>query len=157
MTDWVKIKAEYLKGNTTLKELSDKYGVSFSHIQKVSANEKWTDLKKKKGRIAEEKIVEAIASKEVRKVDKLQDCADLLLDRISQGLRDGTLGVMSGRGLRDISGALKDIREIKGIKSEADMREQEARINKLIKDTQEEKKDSTIVVEFKGGIDDYAD
>ena len=50
MDKWKRIKAEYAAGGISLRELSDKYGVSFSTIQKRSMEEKWGNLRKKSSR-----------------------------------------------------------------------------------------------------------
>ncbi len=52
-------------------------------------------------------------------------------------------------GLRQLSAVLKDLREIGIFRSELDKKEQEARINKLQKDTEKEQKDTTINVQIK--------
>ena len=49
-------------------------------------------------------------------------------------------------GLKQLSSILRDLREIGIFRSELDKREQEARIDKLRKDVEEEQKDTTITV-----------
>jgi uncharacterized protein YjcR len=115
------------------RKLADKYGVSFSTIQKVGAKEKWTDLRKKSSRKADEKIVESVASREAKRVDGIQTVADMLLEKIKEGVMNGTL-IVDTQSIRHITSSLKDLRDIKGYKSELDMQEQLARIEKLRKD-----------------------
>ncbi len=150
--DWKRIKAEYIAGGVSLRRLSEKYGVSFSTIQKKSMEEKWSILRKKRGRKAEEKIIEAVVSKEVEKATNIADVADKLLDKITEVLG----GVTTTQDIRHLTSALKDIREIKGVKSEADMREQEARIAKLQREAQEEQKDNEITVTIEGDLELYS-
>lgn len=157
MADFKKIKSAYIRGGVSLRELSEKYGVSFSTLQKYAAKEKWTDLRKISGIKRDEKIAESVAEREAAKVDKIQTCADLLLDKIVKGLENDEL-VVTGRSLRDISGALRDIRDIKGIKTDLDIKEQEARIEKLRKDAQVEQIDKEItVVMISDDPSEYAD
>ena len=134
--DWKRIKAEYCAGGISLRRLSEKYGVSFSTIQKKSMEEKWGDLRKKIGRKSEEKIVDAVVSKEVKKATDIVDVADKLLEKISDMLNRDT-STYNTQNIKNLTSALKDIKEIKGFKSEADQREQEARIAKLQKESQE--------------------
>ena len=47
--DWLKIKSEYVSGNVSYRELSEKYGVSQSVIRKRAAAEKWTGTKRNNG------------------------------------------------------------------------------------------------------------
>ena len=154
MPDWKKIKAEYIRG-VSYRKLADKYGVSFSSIQKRGAKEKWTDLRKMSSRKSDEKIVESVASQEARRVDGIQTVADMLLEKIKEGVADGSL-IIDSQSIRQITASIKDLREIKGYKSELDMQEQLARIEKLRKDaqTEEESKDIRVVIE--NSLDDYA-
>lgn len=150
--DWKRIKAEYIAGGVSLRRLSEKYGVSFSTIQKKSMEEKWSILRKKGRRKAEEKIIEAVVSKEVEKATNIADVADRLLEKITEVLE----GVTTTQDIRHLTSALKDIREIKGVKSEADMREQEARIAKLQREAQEEQRDNEITVTIEGDLELYS-
>ena len=134
MPDWKKIKAEYIRGGTSYRKLAETYSVSFSTLRKIAAKEKWTDLRNKAESRRDTKIIESIASREAKKEDMFQTISDKLLKLISDGIDDGSI-TFPGRGIRDITGALKDLREIKGIKSDLDMQEQIARIEKLRNDT----------------------
>ena len=138
MDKWKRIKAEYAAGGISLRELSDKYGVSFSTIQKRSMEEKWGNLRKKSRRRAEEKLVDSLAEKEAKRAIDIVDVADKLLGKISELLEEG---VYNTQNIKNLTSALKDLKEIKGFKSEADMREQEARIAKLQREA--EKEDNT--------------
>ena len=149
---WQKIKAEYVAGGVSLRKLSEKYGVSFSTIQKKSMEEKWGDLRKKSGRKTEEKIIEAVSSKEADKATNIIDVADKLIVKICDMLDSD---VTNAQAIKSLTSALKDLKEIKGYKSEADMREQEARIAKLQKEAQEEVHDTEIKVTFEGDLDIY--
>lgn len=132
MPDWKKIKAEYIRG-VSYRKLADEYRVSFSTIQKVGAKEKWTDLRKKSRRKTDEKIVESVSSQESKKAVSINSVADTLLKKIEEGINNG-LYVVDAQSTRQIVSALKDLRDIKGIKSELDMKEQIARIEKLNRD-----------------------
>lgn len=59
-------------------------------------------------------------------------------------------------GLRQLSAVLKDLKEIGIFRSELDRREQEARINKLRKDAEDEQTDDTIEVTFGEDVEGYA-
>ena len=158
MADWKKIKAEYVRDTSaSLRSLAEKHGVSFSSIQKKSASEKWTDLRKKSCKKAEEKIVESAATAQAKQADKVQMVADMLLDMIIDTIQGGIIDISAKRGFRDITGALKDIREIKGYKSDLDLQEQMARIEKLRKEAQEESQESKdIKVIISGDLENYA-
>lgn len=145
--DWKQIKAAYIAGGISLRELADKHGVSFSTIQKKSMEEKWGELRKKSRRKTEEKIIDSVSSKEAKKAIGVIEVADKLLSRISELADKSTEG-----NIKTLTSALKDIRDIKGVKSDADIREQEARIKKLEKEAEKtDDVDAEIEVVFNAG------
>jgi flagellar motility protein MotE (MotC chaperone) len=54
--------------------------------------------------------------------------------------------------LKDMATTMKYLKECKGVKSEADIREQDARIKKLEKEIEAEAKDTTVIVQFEEDI-----
>ena len=62
---------------------------------------------------------------------KINEVADKLLDKILSMMDAEGLGT---QGLKHLTSALKDIKEVKGIKSDIDLKEQNARIDKLRKE-----------------------
>lgn len=155
MPDWKKVKAEYIRGGVSYRKLAEKYGVSFSTLRKVASKEKWTDLRNKAGTKRDSKIVESVASQEARRVDSIQTVADLLLQKIKDGVEDGTL-IVDSQSIRQITASIKDLRDIKGMKSELDMQEQMARIEKLRKEATMDQESNDIRVVIEGLLDDYA-
>jgi transposase-like protein len=155
-TDWNKIKAEYIQGGISYRKLAQKYGVSFSSISRRMRDEKWTDLREQSEIKANAKIVQSVADKKAKRVDKIEQAADLLLDMIVQGIRDGSLNLTTKNSMCDITGALRDIREIKGMKSDLDIQEQKARIEKLRREAREEEQSKDIRVVIGSELEDYS-
>lgn len=153
--DWKHIKAEYIAGETSLRSLSEKYEVSFSTIQKKSMEEKWVELRKKRRRKAEEKIIEAVSTKEAKRGANIVDVADKLLGKIAEML-DMNVDAYNTQNIKNLTSALKDLKEIKGFKSEADMREQEARIKKLQMEAEGTNADTEIKVTIEGDLEKYS-
>lgn len=58
--------------------------------------------------------------------------------------------------LKEMATAMKYLKDCKGVRCEADIREQEARIAKLQKEAQEEEKDNEIKVTIEGDLDIYS-
>lgn len=139
---WKKIKAEYIAGGTSYRKLAEKYNVSFSTLRKVAAKEKWTDLRNKASTKADTKLVDTVSDLEADRATSIIYVADKLLDKISSMIDT----VKNTQDIKHISSALKDIKDIKGFKTDADRREQEARISKLQKDA--EKVDDSDVTEI---------
>lgn len=154
--DWKHIKAVYIAGGTSLRELAEKYEVSFSTIQKKSMEEKWGELRKKSRRKAEEKLIDTVSSKEAARGANIVDVADKLLGKISEML-DKDVNAYNTQHIKNLTSALKDLKDIKGFKSEADMREQEARIAKLQKEAQEEdNRETEFKVTLVGDLEEYS-
>ena len=152
MVDWTKIRAEYISGGTSYRKLAEKYGVSFNTLKTHAVEEQWYKLRQQKDKRTTTKIIEAVSAKEARKADKIIDAADRLIDRIFEILPM----VENPTGLRDLTTALKNLRDIKGIKSDADMREQEARIRNLEKQAQHEEESKDIVITIASDAEDYS-
>lgn len=77
-TDWTKIKNEYVNGGCTYQSLADKYGVSFSMIEKRGRREKWRELKAKQG----EKISEKVREKTAEKIAETESDVAAIMSRI---------------------------------------------------------------------------
>lgn len=126
--DYSKLKREYLRGNISYRELAKKYDVPFGTLRKVAAKEQWAQLRTQARTKADTKIIDAISDKEAERAVDIIDVADKLLGKITE-LMDTM--VIDTQSFKQLTSALKDLKEIKGYKSDADMREQEARIKKL--------------------------
>ena len=150
--DWNQIKAEYIAGGTSYRKLAEKYKVSFNTLKDIAVQEKWYGLKNKAHNDATTKMVNSVAKDIAKKSVKINDVADKLLDKISELLDEFDLDTQS---IKHLTSSLKDIKDIKGLKSDIDLREQEARINKLRKDAEEEQQDKTIKVTFNDELDKY--
>ena len=77
---WPKIKAEWLKGDITQRELAQKYGVKLKTIQNRASNEGW---KKEKGKIrekTEELLRDRVTRARVNRLEKLITANEALLD-----------------------------------------------------------------------------
>lgn len=144
--DYSKLKKEYLRSDISQRDLAQKYDVSYGTLRKVAAKEQWTELRNRARTKADEKFIDAISDKEAQKAVDIVSVADKLLGKISEMLEEG---VYNTQNIKNLTSALKDLKEIKGFKSEADIREQEARIAKLLKDTEgASETDTTVVIRF---------
>lgn len=151
--DWKQIKAEYIAGGTSYRKLAEKHGVSFNTLKTRAKEEQWYKLRQQKDHKATIKMVETISDKEAQRAVDIIDVADKLLGKISELMDAVPLDTQS---MKHLTSALKDLKDIKGYKSAMDLKEQEARINKLIKDAERED-DTTneIEVVFKAGEEEW--
>ena len=147
--DWKRIKAEYIAGGTSYRKLAEKYGVSFNTLKTHAVEEQWYKLRQQKDKKTTTKIVETISDKEAEKAVNIIDVANKLLGKISELMDNMPLDTQS---MKHLTSALKDLKDIKGYKSEADMREQEARIAKLQREAErDDDAVNEIEVVFKAG------
>jgi uncharacterized protein YjcR len=146
MADWQAIKTEYITTQTSYRKLAEKYGVSRVQIGNVGRDEKWVELRRQHLDNTVTKTVAAVENAQVNRAKKMQSVADKLLLKI-EALVDRP-GMMP-KDIRSLVAAVKDLKEIQGVKSELDEKEQRARIANLEK--QAEKEDGsnapTLVVE----------
>lgn len=150
--DWNIIKAEYIAGGTSYRKLAKKYNVSLTTLQRISAKENWIGLRQQAEIKTETKIVEKVSSTKAKTDIKINEVADKLLDKIAEIIECVDTPV----GIKDISTAIKNIKDIKGCKSDADIREQEARIKKLEKEAEKEEKDTEIKIVIGDDAEDFS-
>lgn len=131
--DYSEIKAEYIAGGIGIKKLAEKHGVPYGTLRRVVERGRWKDLRAKCEQKIDNEIVKGVSKNQARVARKIKGIADKLLIRIENALDNAdSIGPQSAK---DYATALKRIQEIDGIKSELDVREQEARIKRLESDT----------------------
>ena len=150
--DWKRIKAEYIAGGTSYRKLAEKYGVSFNTLKTRAKEEQWYNLRQQKEHKTTTKIVESLSDKDAENAVDIIDVADKLLKKIEDIIDK----VDFPTGIKDISTALKNIKDIKGVKSDADMREQEARIRNLEKQAEKDDESKDIVVQIGSDAEEYS-
>lgn len=156
--DWSKLKAEYIAGGTSYRKLAKKYekdGVTFDNLKNVAVKEGWAKLREQAKNKATTKMVNSVAKDIAKNSIKINDVADKLLDKIADLLDVSEF--VDSQVIKQCTSALKDIKDIKGIKSDIDLREQEARIDKLRKDAMADEEDTDVVVTMGEEADKYAD
>lgn len=156
MTDWKKIKSEYIRGGISYRKLAEKYNVSPTTLYRKMKSENWVQKREQTESKVEAKIAEAVVKKEVDKIDRVQNIADILLSKIEYGIASGDL-IKTSKDLRAVTASIKDIRDIKGIRTDLEIEEQKARIAKLRKEAKEEEQDKTITVVMADGLDLYSE
>ena len=134
--DWEKIKAEYIAGGTSYRKLAEKYDVSFSTLRKVAAKEHWSELRNNVGAKRDTELVNVLGVSTAQIDKKYFDLVDKLFDKAGEVIED--TAIWNAVTLKEMATAMKYLKECKGVKSEADMREQEARIAKLRRDAERE-------------------
>ena len=155
--DWKKIKTEYITTDTSYRKLAQKYGVGASTLYARASKEKWVEAKEQHRSKTIAKTLNAVSSAQANRAARLQTVADKLLGKVENLLEEHEELLVDTQALRHISATLKDIKEIQMIRSDSDMREQEARIRNLQRQAEsgDEDKDRKIVVSIDGGDDSW--
>lgn len=153
--DWNELKTEYITTDTSYRKLAEKYGVSRGQIQRRATDENWPDLKSQFDTKTVSDAVNAVSKKFTARAKRLQDVTDKLLDKIELTI-ENIDGFKSSRAVKDVSDALKNVKDIMMVKSDLDTREQEARIKNLQRQAESEDDDNEIRVVITGKAKDYA-
>ena len=152
--DWNKIKTEYVTTDTSYRKLSLKYKITSIQIANHSKAEGWVEQRKQYLKKTYAKTLTALSDAQARRVSRIMTITDKILDKLEKSLEqipDGDLAVY-----RQLTAALKDIKEIQMLKSDADMREQEARIANLTRQAQPEGEAGAVSVVMTQTARDYA-
>lgn len=131
--DWNKIKTEYITSDTSYRKLADKYGISHNVIGARAVKEGWVELRKQHTDKTLTKTLSAVSRRQASRAARIQTIADKVLDKIEAAVDSFDMRelMLDKQALRQITGALKDIKDVQMIRSEIDVREQEARIRNL--------------------------
>lgn len=138
MADWKKIKTEYITTDTSYRKLAEKHGVGYSVIGERARLEGWVEQREQFRNKTLTNAVDAISNQQVDRAANLISVADQLLTKVKNLIEVNQELLITPQNLKHISGVLKDIKEIQMIRSDADMREQEARIAHLQKQTEKD-------------------
>ena len=156
MADWQKIKTEYITTDTSYRKLGEKYGIHYKVISERGKTEGWVTLRSQYRDKTFTKTLDTISNQQVDRAANLISVADKLLAKVNS-LFEANAGVLiDTQSLKHISGVLKDIKDIQMIRSDADMREQEARIANLRKQVEMDDDSKDVKVEMTDEVVDYS-
>ena len=148
--DWNTLKAEYIAGGVSYRELAEKHGVSESTLKKKAAKERWAELRNQAGTETELKIVDSIsdinAEKAVSAASLISKAAMNFLKQIaaeSVKLVNGETDADYRTKYSEYALALQRFKDVLDIKSEKDIEEQQARIDNLRKQAEKDGTDDT--------------
>lgn len=152
MVDWTKVKTEYITTDISYRKLAQKHGISPTSVYARGGREGWVAEREQYRSKVEAKTLNVASASQASKAVRLQTVTDKLLAKVESILDGQTPARLDCQAMKHISGVLKDIKDIQMIRSEADMKEQEARIRKLEKEAQAEEKQNaaTVTVVFEG-------
>ena len=115
--------------------MAQKYGINVTTIAKTAGAENWVEERKQYANKTQTKTLEKISQQEANRAAKIHSVADKLLLKIETLVdRPG----MMPKDVRSLVAAVKDLKEIQGVKSDLDEKEQRARIANLQKQADKE-------------------
>lgn len=182
MEDWLKIKTEYITTDTSYRKLAEKYGVHYQSICARSKAEGWIQLREQYRIKTVTRTVDQISNKTARQAAKVGDLADKLLVKLEQAIDELDLqvttykikteranteettefrvavpgGIVDRAGLRQLTGALKELKFIKDEISDLERREREARIEALRRQNEKDDTDTGVIeVVFAAGPEEW--
>ena len=120
MPDWERIRAEYIAGGISLRDLAQKHGVTKSAIGRRASSESWTDERDKTGTKVRQKTEDLIVSRQSEAYAENADIAERirmkLLERLEREIDalPESIGTRLSRDgkeckLRDLTGAYLDL------------------------------------------------
>ena len=155
MADWKKIETEYITTDTSYRKLADKYGIDQATISRKAKKEDWVSKRQHHLSETQAKVLAADTEEKVDRAVRLMTVADKLLEKVEEYMDTET--VITAAAIKNLSDAIKNIKETQMIRTDEDIEEQKARIAKLRKEAEkEERNDNTIVIQFAEGSEEYA-
>lgn len=154
MADWQAIKTEYITTDTSYRKLAQKYGINVTTIAKTASAEGWVEQRKQYANETQAKTLEKISQQEANRAAKIHSVADKLLLKIEAMVESGR--PLDTKGIRALTAAVKDLKEIQGVKSKLDEQEQEARIANLRKQVDKDEDTADVIeVVFAAGPEEW--
>lgn len=153
--DWAKIKAEYIAGEGSYRSLAKKYGIGTSRLGEKAKEEKWVEERKKAQDSAVKKAVRKSIQKNASALDWLGKAKEKLAAKLA--LAVDRVDVTDAQAVRQIVAAVKDAQIVLNDKTDAQIREQEARIRNLEKQAESEQvQDKTVHFELSPVLEEYS-
>ncbi len=157
--DWEKLKAEYLQGGISYRQLSAKYGVPFGTLRKKAKADGWAQSRAQIEHRVDTDVSAVIRSRVEAGTAKCKlevyDVASELLELTKSSMMAlSHEGPLMPQAIGQYAAALRAIRTAMERPSEMDIEEQRARIEKLRRETQTDNS-QTITVQLEGDLERY--
>ena len=136
MADWQAIKTEYITTDTSYRKLAQKYGIGYQAICHKSQEEGWLAMREQHKNKTITKTLDKISQQEANRAAKIHSVADKLLKKIEAMVDSDE--PLDTKGVRALTAAVKDLKEIQSVKSALDEQEQRARIANLQKQAEQD-------------------
>lgn len=146
--DWNDIRKEYITDeSSSYRKLAQKYGVSLTAIYNRAKAEDWQGQRKQLKDKTITKSIEKISDKKAAQAANYSDMVDTMTKKLSKAI--DAVDPKDTTAVRRLTASLCDLKELLGIKSDLDEKEQRARIDNLRRqaDKEDDQDAPTLVVE----------
>lgn len=146
--DWNALREEYITDEScSYRKLASKYGVGLTALYNHAKKEDWCGQREQLKNKTIAKSLEKISDKKANQAAKYNDMVDTMTAKLTAAIE--SVDPKDTTAVRRLTASLCDLKELLGIKSEADSREQEARIANLRRqaDREDDENAPTLVVE----------
>ncbi|MBR3844330.1 MAG: hypothetical protein IKM39_02355 [Clostridia bacterium] len=153
--DFAQMKNRYIQGGVSYRRIGELFDVPYDLVAKTGRKEGWVALRKEalaQGRNAPEKSGQALCPV-CNHGQKVALTADCLLDRMLKTIQQAEK-IESG-AFKQYTSALKDLRDIKGVKHPMELREQQLKLEGLQQKNEKTEEIQEILVTVQGGEDDW--
>ena len=156
--DWNAIKTEYITTSISYRKLCEKHNIPFNTLQCRAKKEQWVEERNKHQDRVVAKSIQKSESKAIDYKKTLYEIAYKVARQLNDMTEQNTIFDLAAMGIKpkDITGAIKDLEDALHVKSEVDLREQEARIEKLRKETEDNNESKDIRVVISSELDEYS-
>ena len=128
--DWNAIREEYITDeSSSYRKLAQKYGVGLTAVTNHAKAEDWVGQRKQLKDKTITKSIEKISDRKAAQAAKYGDMVGTMVDKLTAAI--AAVDPKDTNSIRRLTASLCDLKELLGIKSDADSREQEARIANL--------------------------
>lgn len=147
-TRWSDARQDYITSSLSYRQIAEKHKLPKTTLYARAKKERWVEKREQYRSKAEAKKQDVSIDAEVKRYEKLVSVSNVALERIEQMLQKPDI---DERGVRALMASLKDIKDIQGLRSTADAREQDARIANLERQANaDEKTNDGVVIEIDG-------
>lgn len=133
MADWNKIRAEYIRGDTSYRKLAEKYKVPMNTLKRVAKQGNWVELRAQKEHKVTTQLTEIAASTQSEAAKIIFNAAIDLARKVAKSIEQQE--VFLPGDAYGYANAMQKIKQTIGIKDDIDLEEQQARIAKIKSET----------------------
>jgi 3-dehydroquinate dehydratase len=158
-TDWNKIRIEYITTNASYRELAKIYKLSKDAVGNRGKKEGWPEQRRQHRDKTMTKTLDKDAEKKADKLSEISAVAEEILKKVKTAATEITpeIVIANPQSLRHLTSALKDLKEIMGVKGELELKEQKARLAMLQKQAEkDEDKNNEVRFVLDESLDEFA-